>query len=138
MSLPSPLRFQLRCLAYLWHFRQEYPGQLTATLLHYALKRLFYQGLVWGGWVFTLFLLMMVSRPLWSPNSVTTFHAFDAFTLFLMPMLIIGIGRFSLNKIQGRWHRTRREAILRIRQKRRVQSASGPHGGVMLSSGRIH
>ena len=138
MSLPSPLRFQLRCLAYLWNFRKEYPGQLTATLVSYSLKRLFYQGLVWGGWVFTLFLLAMVSKPLWAPHSVTTFHAFDAFTLFLMPMLIIGIGRFSLHKTQERWRRTRRAAILAIRQKRRVQSASGPHGGMILSSGRIH
>ena len=138
MTLPSPLRFQLRCLAYLWNFRKEYPGHLTVTLVLYALKRLFYQGLVWGGWAFTLFLLGMVSRPLWAPNTVSSFHVFDAFTLFLMPMLIIGIGRFSLNKTQQRWHRTRRDAILAIRRKRRVQSAAGPHGGMILSSGRIH
>ena len=138
MTLPSPLRFELRCFTYLWNFRREYPGSLTATLISYSLKRLFFQGLVWGGWGFTLFLLAMVSRPIWSPHTAMSFHVFDAFSLFLMPMLIIGIGRFSLNKTQFKWRKTRRKAILFIRRKRRVQSASGPSGGMILSSGRIH
>ena len=138
MRLPSPLRFELRCFTYMWNFRREYPGSLTATLISYSLKRLLFQGLVWGGWCFTLFLLATVSRPIWSPNSAMPFHAFDAFTLFLMPMLIIGIGRFSLHKTQLKWRKTRRKAILFIRKKRRVQSASGPSGGMILSSGRIH
>ena len=54
-----------------------------------------------------------------------------------MPMLIVGVGRFSLNKTQQRCQ-VRRDAILTIRRKRRVQSAAGPHGGMILSSGRIH
>ena len=138
MTLPSPLRFELRCFTYMWNFRREYPGSLTATIFSYCLKRLFFQGLVWGGWCFTAFLLAMVSRPIWSPATAMSFHAFDAFTLFLMPMLIIGIGRFSLHKTQLKWRKTRRKAILYIRLKRRVQSSSGPHGGMVLSSGRIH
>ena len=138
MRLPSSLRFQLRCLAYLWNFRREYPGKLTHVLVGYAFKRSFYEGLIWGGWFLTCFLLLQVSRPIWAPNTAMGFHAFDAFTLFLMPVLIIGIGRFSLQRLKMKWHRQRREAIITIRRKRRVHSAAGPGGGMVFSAGRIH
>ncbi len=128
----------MRCLGYLWLFRQVYPGNARHAIMGYAVRRCFYTGLVVGGWAFTLFLLAAVMRPIFSPNSGSAFHAFDAFTLFLMPILIIGMGRFGDERAKNKWRQLRRRAILMIRRKRRAQSAVGPSGGVIFSAGRIH
>ena len=138
MKVPNGLKFQMRCLGYLWLFRQVYPGNARHAIMGYALRRCFYTGLVVGGWAFTLFLLAAVMRPIFSPNSGSAFHAFDAFTLFLMPILIIGMGRFGDERAKNQWRQLRRRAILMIRRKRRAQSAVGPSGGVIFSAGRIH
>ena len=138
MKVPNGLKFQMRCLGYLWLFRHVYPGNARHAIVGYALRRCFYTGLVVGGWAFTLFLLAAVMRPIVSPNTGSTFHAFDAFTLFLMPILIIGMGRFGDERAKAKWRQLRRRAILMIRRQRRAQSAAGPGGGVIFSAGRIH
>ena len=138
MEYPNGLKFQLRCLGYLWFFRQTYPGNLRAVLAIYALRRAIYFAMVWGGWAFAVFLLAAVLRPIWVSQGATSFHAFDAFTLFLMPIIIIGIGRFGGDRTHIKWRKSRRRAILFIRSQRRAQSAAGPSGGAIFSAGRIH
>ena len=138
MKCPSGLKFQFRCLGYLWLFRRAYPGNLRAVLIGYTFRRLFYQSLFLGGWAFTLFLLAVVLRPIIDPSAGISLHVFDTLTLFLMPVLIIGIGRFGYDRTQLKWRKSRRNAILWIRSQRRAQSAPGPSGGMIFSAGRIH
>lgn len=132
------MNFQKQCLHYLWRFRVAYPGNLQTTLLGFAVRHVFYRGLIFGGWGLALLLLATVLRPLFDAATPASLHVFDAFTLFLMPVLLVGLGRFGQSRTQAKWRRLRRKAILEIRMQRRARGTAGPVGGAVFSAGRIH